>query len=280
MSLRLLHDALGASPRHASPCLVLGDPTPEISLRLAQAAIGAGATMLELVFPYDDPCADGPAMQRADLRARRAGMTTDRAFELMAALRGACPATPFNLLVYGNLVHARGYGSFCRDAVAAGASSLLVPDICLEESEPLQAACHRQGLGAVHLVGPLTPVERLTAYDRASDAFLYLAANQSVTGKRSESGESKSDLVRRVASIVENPLCVGFGLSRREQLVEAFAAGARIAVVASHLARAIEAAWDESKGDAGEVERSFIDAWIPLARSAARTGEASPDSEI
>ena len=37
-----------------------------------------------------------------------------------------------NLLVYGNLVHAPGYETFCDDAAAAGASSLLVPDIPLE----------------------------------------------------------------------------------------------------------------------------------------------------
>ena len=53
--------------------------------------------------------------------------------------------------MYGNLVHARGYRRFCRDAVAAGASSLLVPDVPLEEGAPLTAACREESLGVVQL---------------------------------------------------------------------------------------------------------------------------------
>ena len=68
MSRARLKRVLKAGPV-VSPFLVLGDPTPSLSLELAKAAIDAGAGALEIGFPFGDPVADGPAIQRADARA-------------------------------------------------------------------------------------------------------------------------------------------------------------------------------------------------------------------
>jgi len=259
MSLALLRDALAAESPHVSAFLVLGDPDPGRSVELALAAVAAGSTMLELGLPFDDPCADGPAIQQASERARAAGVSTDRALELLTEIRRGCPATPLNLLVYGNLVHARGYARFCSDVAAAGASSLLVPDVLLEEAQPLREACARAGLGFVPMLGPRTEPERIRALDAASTAFLYLAALQGVTGAASD-GPSRAVLVRRVTALVRRPVCVGFGLSEPAHVREAFAAGARIAVVGSHLARAIARAAAQSQ----DAVPMFLQALRPL----------------
>jgi tryptophan synthase alpha chain len=235
-----------------SPFLVLGDPSPELSLQLAKAAVDAGAGALEIGFPYGDPVADGPAIQRADMRALSSGTSTSRAFTLLARIHEARPRTPLNLLVYGNLVHARGFERFTKDAVAAGASSLLVPDVPLEESAPLKRACRASGLAHVQLVGPLTGEERLRRIDRAADGFVYLVAHQGITGVRGGDFSEVETLVARTASVVRNPVCLGFGLSRSEEIARAFAAGARLAVVGSHLANVIGDAWGGSGGDRGE----------------------------
>lgn len=260
MSRAILTAALGAQRRHVSPFLVLGDPTPELSVALALAALDEGATMLELGMPFSDPCADGPAIQAADERARAAGVSTQRALDILAEIHARSPRVPKNLLVYGNLVHARGWERFCEDAVAAGAASLLVPDVPLEESAPLRAASAAAGLGHVELVGPATPAERVAALDRASDAFLYVAAHQGITGAPAGARRARTDLVERTAAAARNPVCLGFGLSEPAHLRDAFAAGARIAVVGSHLARAIERALDER----ADVVARFRAACAPL----------------
>ena len=182
MSLAMLREVLAASPRHVSPFLMLGDPAPDMCVALCRELVHAGATMLELGLPYADPCADGPAVQAAGIRARAAGVSTDLALETLASIREACPNTPCNLLVYGNLVHARGLDRFCRDAVAAGASSMLVPDIPFEEGEQLRRAASDHGLGNVLLAGPRTSDARLKAIAAVSDAFVYLAGHQGITG--------------------------------------------------------------------------------------------------
>lgn len=166
MSVALLQEAMAARRAHVSAFLVLGDPDPTRSVALAKAAVAAGSTMLELGLPFADACADGPAIQAASLRARRGGTSTGRAIDLLAEVRAACPTVPLNLLVYGNLVHRRGYARFCAEVARAGASSLLVPDVPLEEADPLRAACADADLGFVPLVGPNTDAARLRSTSR------------------------------------------------------------------------------------------------------------------
>jgi tryptophan synthase alpha chain len=269
MSFHLLQDAFKRRSFHVSPFLVLGDPTPELSVELAKAAVSEGAGMLEIGFPYGDPVADGPAIQAADLRALKGGTSTNESIGLLGRIRKACPDTPLNLLVYGNLVHARGYDRFCRDVTDAGASSLLVPDIPLEESGALRKASRTAELGHVELVGPLTGPEKLAELDQAADGFLYLVAHQGITGARNGSFEPVAELVRRTRSRVDHPLCLGFGLSHPDQIHGARDAGARIAVVGSHLARAIEEAWTDASADREtRTLNGFVEALRPLVAAA------------
>ena len=264
MSLALLHETLQRETRHASPFFVLGDPTPELSLDLIDCCVEEGATMLELGLAYDDPCADGPAIQAAAKRARAAGMTTSRAFELLNELRKRHPKLPLNLLVYGNLVHARGYARFCKDAATAGASSLLVPDIPLEEGDELRRACRDQGIGIVQLAAPLTSNDRLRALEDNSDAFVYLAAFQGVTGADAARHERRQ-VLERVRRKLSSPLCLGFGLRDTRDLADAFDAGAQIAVVGSALARVIGEALAQAADDASTITM-LRNAWRPALR--------------
>jgi len=279
MSLALLRETLSEAGPRVSPFLVLGDPTPEISVELAAAAVRGGAGLLELGLPYSDPCADGPAIQGACRRAFAASVSTTRALSILGEIHARCPRTPLNLLVYGNLVHARGYDRFCEEAAALGASTLLVPDIPLEECGPLSEACARHGLGQVQLVGPRTPPARLARIDAAADGFLYLAAHQGITGGPAAADRLRTELVSRTVRGARNPICLGFGLSRREHLEQAFAAGARIAVIGSHLVRAIEQAWRAEERSTQTVVESFMRAFEPLVQAAGPAASSPTSSE-
>ncbi len=262
MTLPLLRTLLAGRERHVSPFLVLGDPDPGTSEALALHAVAAGCRMLELGFPYEDPSADGPAIQRAGERARSAGVSTGQALAILARIHAATPHVAKNLLVYGNLVHAGGYRRFCVDAVAAGASSLLVPDMPLEEGAVLAAAAAAAGLGRVQLVAPTSSPARIAELAAATDAFLYVTAYQGGTGAGTADGDR---LLARVRAHTSLPLCLGFGLRTRAQIASAFAAGARLVVVGSHLARAIES----GGGDRAAVRAAFAAALQPLLHPAA-----------
>ncbi|HEX2755203.1 MAG TPA: tryptophan synthase subunit alpha, partial [Candidatus Limnocylindrales bacterium] len=55
------------------PYVVAGYPDAAAGLRIAIAAIDAGADLLEVGLPYSDPLADGATLQRASQVALAAG---------------------------------------------------------------------------------------------------------------------------------------------------------------------------------------------------------------
>jgi tryptophan synthase alpha chain len=55
--------------------VMAGDPTREQALEILRGLPGAGADIIELGFPFSDPMAEGPPIQRAALRGLKAGLT-------------------------------------------------------------------------------------------------------------------------------------------------------------------------------------------------------------
>ncbi len=89
------------------PFVTLGDPNPELSLKIIDTLIEAGADALELGIPFSDPLADGPTIQGATLRAFAAGVNPAQCFEMLAAIRHKHPTIPIGLLMYANRYSAR-----------------------------------------------------------------------------------------------------------------------------------------------------------------------------
>ena len=96
---------------------------------LAQAAVEAGADLIELGFPFSDPLADGPVIQRASERALARGMRTAQCLECLGETRARLGATPIVPMTYAALLEAYGWERFAADAAAAGATSLIVSDV-------------------------------------------------------------------------------------------------------------------------------------------------------
>ncbi len=256
MSRAALRETLLRKERIFSPFFVLGDPDEGTSFELVAAAARAGAPMIELGFAFGDAVADGPDIRAAGRRARAAGMTVTRAFTLMNRLREVT-RVPFNLLVYGNLIHARGARRFLREAVDAGASSLLVPDCPHEEGERLAALAGEERLAFCDLIGPATSVDRAVRIAGRVTGFLYRTGRQGVTGAGPEARHRfpLSDVVKAVPC----PVCVGFGLDTPRQLRRVWDDGARIAVVGSAIARRIAAVLKTS--DPASARRRLVP-WI------------------
>lgn len=58
-------------------------------------------------------------------------------------------------------------------------AGILVPDLCLEETDIMQSATKKAGLELTQLVTPTTPQERMKRIAAVSEGFVYLV---SVTG--------------------------------------------------------------------------------------------------
>jgi tryptophan synthase alpha chain len=193
--------------------------TPE----LAQAAVEAGADIIELGFPFSDPLADGPVIRRAGERALAAGMRTARCLEVLAETR-ARVEVPLVPMTYASIFDAYGWDRLEADARAAGATSFIVPDL---------PADVQPGLRRVQLVAPTSTDERVRLAAETSDGWLYLVTVTGTTGTRAELAPTLAPLAERVRAVTSLPLRAGFGISTPEharaaaELVDGVVVGSR-----------------------------------------------------
>jgi tryptophan synthase alpha chain len=181
--------------------LVSEPETPE----LARAAVEAGADVIELGFPFSDPLADGPVIQRASERALARGMRTRQCLECLAATRSLIGDTPIVPMTYAALLEAYGWDRFAADAAAHGATTLIVSDV---------PAGQRPELRRVHLVAPTSTDERIRLAASTTDGWLYLVTLTGTTGARAELSTSLAGLAQRVRAVADGlPLYAGFGIS-------------------------------------------------------------------
>ena len=221
------------------PFFVLGDPDRERSLELIKTAIDAGAGILELGIPFSDPIADGPTIQRADIRAMENGITCDGAFEIIRQIK-EYRDIPIGLLMYYNLICQYGKEAFYRDAAAAGVNSVLIADLCVDDAEEVSGLVEQNKLESVYMVTPNTSIERKKKIAELCTGFIYTVAVLGVTGARTELGESIVPLIQSLKELTEVPVCVGFGVSKPEHAQQLAKAGADGVIVGSAVVNIIE----------------------------------------
>ena len=236
------------------PFIMGGDPALSSTGPLLLALQDAGADLIEVGIPFSDPLADGPVIQAASARALENGAAPARVLAAVASVRHRLHV-PVVLLSYWNPIvqfaclpkpwrRQGGSGSpaaFMRAARASGCSGVIVPDVPVEEGEPLRTAARREEMAAIFLAAPTSPANRLRMIARASEGFIYYVSVTGTTGARRALPPSLVHGVRQVKLLTAKPVCVGFGISTPAQA----AAVARIAdgvIIGSALIRAIDGA--------------------------------------
>jgi tryptophan synthase alpha chain len=187
--------------------LMAGPDTPG----LAQAAVEGGADIIEFGFPFSDPLADGPVIRRAGERALAQGMRPGRCLECLAETRGLVDA-PLVPMTYSSILEAYGWDRFVDDARAAGAASLIVADLPVDE---------RPELRRVQLVAPTSTDERIELASESTDGWLYLVTLTGTTGARDDLSPALAPLVERTRRVTDKPLYAGFGISTPAQAAAA-----------------------------------------------------------
>ncbi len=222
------------------PFCVLGDPDRAQSLAAVRALAAAGADALELGIPFSDPVADGPTIQAADVRALAAGIRPADAFAIAAEVRGEFPQLPIGLLVYANLVEARGRAAFYAAARQAGVDSVLVADAPSVEAAPFAEAARAAGIEPVLIAAPNASDAELTTIARLSRGYTYVVSRAGVTGHDREAALDHAPLIARLGSLGAPPALLGFGISRPGHVRAALACGARGAISGSAVVSIIE----------------------------------------
>jgi tryptophan synthase alpha chain len=215
-----------------------GDPSIEKSEEFILKMVEAGAALIEIGIPFSDPIAEGPVIQKANIRALGAGANVAKMFGLVESLRKKTDV-PIVFLTYFNPVFRRGIDDFFAQCEKSGVDGVIIPDLPFEESAETSAVSDACGVDLIRLVAP-SSAERVKEIARASRGFLYLVSSMGVTGVRGKIETDLAAIVRMAKAETKTPVAVGFGVSTPEQA----ASIAKIAdgvIVGSAIVKLVEA---------------------------------------
>jgi tryptophan synthase alpha chain len=240
------------------PFITAGDPDIATTERLLIELAAVGADIIELGVPFSDPVADGETIQRASERALRKGVTLRDALTCVGRAKRRIDV-PIVLFSYFNPLLSFGRDRLANDAKEARVDAVLVTDLIPEEAYTWTQTLIQFELDPIFLVAPTTSDQRLKQIAQQARGFIYAISRAGVTGARDEMPSDAEALVRRVRSVSDLPVAVGFGISTAEQIRQVWHF-AEAAVIGSAVVSQIEKLGDspELVKRVGEFARSLI----------------------
>ncbi len=211
-------DALQSKRQQAfMPFITAGDPDLGWTAKLIQELAAGGADLIEVGFPYSDPIADGPVIQASYTRALNQHIKLKDIFKTIEGV-SKIVATPIVGMVSYALIFRGGAEQFVKSAAAAGFAGLIVPDLPGDEAEVFAGLVQQHGLDLIQLVAPTTPAERMAKIVKNATGFVYCIAVAGTTGVREALTTELADMLKTLRQQTSLPLCVGFGISKPEQV--------------------------------------------------------------
>ena len=201
------------------PFITAGDPDLAWTARLIQELSASGADLIEVGFPYSDPIADGPVIQASYTRALNHHVKLKDIFAEIAKVSPQV-STPLVAMVSYALIFRGGVESFVDQAAKSGFAGLIVPDLPGDEAEGFARIVKSRGLDLIQLVAPTTPADRMQRIVKNATGFVYCIAVAGTTGAREGLAPELSDMLKTLRQQTTLPLCVGFGISRPEQVAQ------------------------------------------------------------
>ncbi len=229
-----------------------------LAARVAALA-DAGATALELGYPFSDPIADGPVLASAAAAALDHGT---RWSDLGEAVRIASRVLPTAVMTYANPVWQHGIDRALAGLAQDGATGLIVPDLSLEEAAPWARSARRRGLSLVLLAAPGGSPARVEQIARSTRGFLYVVSRYGTTGTGSPAAldELATIVAHAHRAVPRRPVLVGFGVRDRASADRARRSGADGVIVGSALEERI------ARGDAP----GLLGRWLRTVRAEPR----------
>jgi tryptophan synthase alpha chain len=243
------------------PFITAGDPHLGFTSKVLTKLASLGCSMAEVGIPYSDPIADGPVIQGSYTRALKNKIKLAEIFDCVSRLT-ADPAKPIasmplvSMVSYA-IIFRHGLEKYVDEAKVAGFSGAIVPDLLVEESDPLAKICRERDFNLIQLVTPTTPPERALKIAEQSSGFLYFVSVTGITGERTQLPPGLVDRVGWLRERTPLPICIGFGISKPEH-VQLLAPVCDGLIVGSAIVRLLEKA-SENETDALDAMTKLVE---------------------
>jgi tryptophan synthase alpha chain len=201
------------------PFIPAGFPDLATTTAVLPALQAAGASAIEVGFPFSDPIADGPTIQEAFTAALAKGVKVADVFAAVAAARPKV-TIPLLAMVSYSIMYRYGPDRFLSAAKSAGFDAMIVPDLPPPEAQRVCDVIRSAALDTVLLVAPTTTPQRRREIARLSSGFIYYLSLSGVTGEREHLPADLAEGVRQLRDLTDRPICVGFGISKPSHVAQ------------------------------------------------------------
>ncbi len=217
-----------------------GFPNINDTMPTLRALQSQGVDMVELGIPFSDPMADGVVIQQAATRSLSNGMTLRLLFEQIESMRTEI-TIPVILMGYLNPIMHYGFEAFCKECQRVGVDGVIIPDLPFKEyMEEYKTTADAYGINVVMFISPETSEERVRLIDENTSGFIYMVSSAGTTGARSSFAGASDGYFERIASMsLKNPRLIGFGISNRDTLLDAFKSS-NGAIIGSHFVKLLD----------------------------------------
>ena len=201
------------------PFLTAGYPEKEYILDMVLAAEKSGAAMVELGIPFSDPLADGRVIQDSSQKAIENGVTMHWILKMVEDIRRQSEI-PIALMGYINPILKFGLRKFMACCSEVGVDGLIIPDLPLEEAGEFVKFSKKKNISPILLVAPNTPEQRIQDISKLAGDLIYCVAILGITGSERSHLDNLKSYLYRVEKNSDCPYIVGFGIKKREDVVE------------------------------------------------------------
>ncbi len=250
------------------PFITCGDPDLDTTRALILEMQSQGADLIELGIPFSDPCAEGPIIQEANIRALKTGITTDDIFDFVQSLT-TCPDkgepaqaplvhVPLVFMTYANVVFSYGSTRFMQRCKETGIAGIILPDVPFEERNEFLPDCKKYGIALISLVAP-TSKDRIERIAQGAQGFIYVVSSLGVTGERSQFSNNLADMIALIRKNTNLPCAIGFGIST-PKAAECMARLADGVIVGSAIVKMVGHYQQDAPGHVGKFVHAMKDA--------------------
>ena len=217
--------------------LTAGFPSRNSFIDTAKGILDSGADMLEIGIPFSDPLADGPVIQLSSKRALDQEININDCLKY-AEILSAYSSKPLIFMGYANPVMKYGVDNFICDALNAGISGLIIPDVPLQEFDSFygsnnpykilnqtkpspgdsESVSVKNNMEVILLTTPASTDERIKLIDSKSRGFVYCVSVTGTTGVNDNFTEENFLNLKRTRSLIKNKMLIGFGISNADDV--------------------------------------------------------------
>lgn len=190
--------------------ITTGYPSLDFTVDMALSLAEAGVDTLELGMPFSDPVADGPVIEKANLKALENNFKLE---DLFNASKQITPHIDTLWMGYFNPFYNRGMDFFIEQAKETGVSGFIIPDLPYEEANPYKAKIKEANISLIDFIAPTDSKQRIEQIVSDSQKFIYLVAYAGITG--AGQSEDLKPIITSIKEYTETPVYVGFGVDEK-----------------------------------------------------------------